>query len=303
MKKVFYNYFTFTSMKILSRLLLIVIFSINGHWMHCQNLVSEHLKPNFSSEISYTNTYWDNTRFDTINWKHATNTRHLQKMFIKYLVSFKGQRDSLIINNFETFLNIPYHTKESITFFYDLFEKYLFNPNSPIRSEKLFRAILTTIIHSSKVTELQKSRMFFLLKMINKNRVGQISTDFTYENANGSLHSLFQIKSSYILLHFSNTDCAACQKIYKEMIRSNIVQKMLAENNLKILTIELNEKTMPSSIYPNIKNWIFGKEVNNTIEDNSLFFIQALPSLYLLDKNKKILIKDGYLKDIESYLK
>lgn len=62
--------------------------------------------------------------------------------------------------------------------FTDLYDKYLYNPNSPILNEELYIPVLKYIINSSRVGEEDKMRPAFRLEMALKNREGNTATDF-----------------------------------------------------------------------------------------------------------------------------
>mgnify|MGYP002527024690 FL=1 len=48
--------------------------------------------------------------------------------------------------------------------------------------------------------------------------------------------------------------------------------------------------------------WINGYDKKQTIEQNNLYDLKAIPTLYLLDKDKTVLLKDVTTKEIEEYL-
>jgi len=40
------------------------------------------------------------------------------------------------------------------------------------------------------------------------------------------------------------------------------------------------------------KNWIHGRDENEYLYKNKVYDLYAIPTIYLLDKNKKVILKD-----------
>ena len=73
------------------------------------------------------------------------------------------------------------------------------------------------------------------------------------------------------------------------------VQKLLDEGRLAVLNVYIDEdleawrEYMP--VYP--KEWMNGYDASHIIREDILYCIRAIPSLYLLDADKRILLKDA----------
>ena len=48
--------------------------------------------------------------------------------------------------------------------------------------------------------------------------------------------------------------------------------------------------------------WINGYDKELTVLDRELYDLKAMPTLYLLDKDKKVLLKDAPVEQVEQYL-
>ncbi len=64
--------------------------------------------------------------------------------------------------------------------FMDLFDDYLFDPNSPCYNENIYAVYLQRMTKSNFLSEAEKSRLNFRLKLISRNRPGEEATSFTY---------------------------------------------------------------------------------------------------------------------------
>lgn len=50
------------------------------------------------------------------------------------------------------------------------------------------------------------------------------------------------------------------------------------------------------------KEWTNGYDKELVIKNKNLYDLRAIPTLYLLDKNKTVLLKDATLQKVEQYL-
>ena len=75
-----------------------------------------------------------------------------------------------------------------------LLEKYLYDPNSPMRSEELYIPVLRYLVASPQLDSLAKLRPRARLEMALKNRPGDTAADFAYvdlKGRSGRMHGLY----------------------------------------------------------------------------------------------------------------
>ena len=131
--------------------------------------------------------------------------------------------------------------------FGNLFEKYFYDPNSPFRNEEYYMPILEEIIESEVLSEADRSVYDFHYEMVMKNRVGDKGSNFNYTLASGQAHSLYNLKSEYTLLMFSNPGCSTCATVTQQILNSNEINNALALNSstrtmLTIQTLYIDEE-------------------------------------------------------------
>ncbi len=164
--------------------------------------------------------------------------------------------------------------------------KYLYDPNSPYRDEDIYGALLK---HIGGDTNLALSKLCAL------NAVGSKANDFVFEDSRGRQHRLYGVKAEWILLFFSNPGCHACKAIIDELGSSPAIENAQQEGRLKVVNIYIDEDIdawrayLPQ--YPS--KWICGFDSLLVLREDSLYHIRAIPSLYLLDKDKLVLLKDA----------
>lgn len=190
-------------------------------------------------------------------------------------------------------------------YFAGMAEKYLDEPNSPFRNEELYIPVLQNIVSWDRVDELNKLRPESQLQMALKNRVGDRAADFDFMLASGKTMSLNNINSDFIIIYFNNPDCAACAHETEFMRQSPVLNEMIADGKLKIVAIYPDKdltawrehaRQMPAT-------WLNGYDSSQAIRDSDLYDLRAIPSFYLLDRGKTVLVKDAATANvIERYL-
>ena len=118
-------------------------------------------------------------------------------------------------------------------YFAGLYEKYLYDANSPMRDESLYIYVLDAVLEAPVLDEVSKIRPAHLLELALKNREGDPAADFTYTLADGKKGTLYHIKADYLLLFFYNPDCHACKEVTDQLAASPIVTEWIKNDKLK----------------------------------------------------------------------
>lgn len=183
-------------------------------------------------------------------------------------------------------------------------EKYLYDPNSPARNEDLYLPFVSGMAASSLVPEEKKTAYAHDAKMCSLNRTGTKAADFIFSDKYGKSYSLYGIKAEYALLFFSNPGCQACKEIIDVLANEPEISGLVKDGRLAVLNIyidsDLKEWYEYMSIYP--EEWYNGYDPNSIIRDDVLYNVRAIPSLYLLDADKKVILKDAPQEKVFAYL-
>lgn len=173
-------------------------------------------------------------------------------------------------------------------------EKYFGDPNSPYRNEDIYIHLLQQKIRSKWCDSLQKEQYRSKLFLRMQNRPGSAANDFDYLTPSGVRKRMYAVKSDHVLLLFYNPECTACKELRTAMMVSSVIMKKVASGELKVLALYTDKdeglwldhlKEMPES-------WIHGMDDNEYLFKNNVYDLKAIPTLYLLDKNKNVLLKD-----------
>ncbi len=208
-------------------------------------------------------------------------------------------------NAFSALLHQPPAGDEAIATLKITIEKYreaestIGNPESELYDEEAFCGVIRQALEAGILGEADKMRSEFRLEMAAKNRPGTKAADFKFidrDSHRQSLHSLTSDKP--ILLIFYDPDCDHCVETIALLKDRNIssqatVAAIYAEDDR-----ERWESTAPS--LP--ADWTVGFALDPIQDDETYIFITS-PTLYLLDKDKKVILKDTDPDAVESMLK
>lgn len=190
-------------------------------------------------------------------------------------------------------------------YFAGLYEKYLYDANSPMRDESLYIYVLDAVLEAPVLDEVSKIRPAHLLELALKNREGDPAADFTYTLADGKKGTLYHIKADYLLLFFYNPDCHACKEVTDQLAASPIVTEWIKNDKLKVLAVYPDEdlEAWKSHISYMSASWINSYDSTVSLKNDEIYDLKAMPALYLLDKDKKVILKDVTFNQVENYLK
>jgi len=194
--------------------------------------------------------------------------------------------------------------KKSTLLFLGLAEKYLYHPNSPMRNAQLYEIFLELACASTVLDDTYKYRFKKQHELALKNKPGHKASDFIYTLKNGSASSLLQIKSKLLLLYFFNPECNECKIARGKMIQSEVIGQLEKKGVLRILSVypdqELSAWTRHYAELP--ASWINGYDKGSVVQKKAIYDLKAIPTLYLLDENKTVLLRDATVENIEKYL-
>ena len=239
--------------------------------------------------------YWND--FDFADTTHFSKPEVTEQALADYLYLL-GEVSADICREGISLLLDKALTADSTMFahFTGLLEHYLYEPNSPYRNDEAYIAVLEYITASLQISKTDKLRPAYQLKMIRKNRIGEWAADFTYTLKDGSQRALHGIRSEYTVLFFNNPDCEECRRIKAVLTELDVFVHNPAVTILSIYPdedVELWRRTP----YPD--SWINGY---GNADIDKRYDLRAIPSLYLLDREKRVILKNAPIEAIIDFL-
>ena len=185
-----------------------------------------------------------------------------------------------------------------------LLEKYLYDPNSPLRCEDAFHAVAARLSEDGRLGDAERDRYAHIARMSALNTAGTPAADFSFVDTKGRQHTLYGIRAERLLLVFGNPDCTACGQLTEALSADPVLAGQIRSGALKVVDIYIDEdiagwKARADS-YP--ADWINGCDPDGAIRSDRLYNVRAIPSLYLLDADKTVLLKDVPQERLLDYL-
>ena len=181
----------------------------------------------------------------------------------------------------------------------DLISRYLYDPNSPVRNEDAYWPFAEGLSKSSFVPKERKNGYAFEARMCALNATLTPAADFRFTDQKGRTRSLYSVKAPLTLLFFSNPGCPACKEIMG-VLTEPAISEMVSRGDLAVVNVYIDEELDKWREYVREypSSWYTGYDKELIIRSDLLYNVRAIPSLYLLDKDKKVLLKDAPVEKV-----
>ena len=182
-----------------------------------------------------------------------------------------------------------------LNYFWETLYRYWHDPNSPMKNEDMFILLCKGMEQTPQVGEYLMARAAYFRKMAEKNRTGMKAADFVYTLASGKQGRLHGIKADYTLVFFYDPDCETCSEIKQMMKASQLLAGMIGNGQMKVLTIypDTDIELWKDRLHEMSDNWINGYDKGQVLTLEQRYDLSSIPSFYLLDKDKKVVLKDA----------
>ena len=189
---------------------------------------------------------------------------------------------------------------------FDFLEHEFGNVKSLYRDEQLYVAMLKDILKLADMEETRKKFYEYELNLITKNQPGEQAVNFNILLSNGDTTNLYAIDAELLLIYFQNPDCPTCGEFREKMKNMESLYHALSSGKLKILTVYFEENEELWRNYLKTKaftNWVHGWNYDLEISEKHLYDVRIIPTIMVLDKNKKVIKKDIFPNELEDWLK
>lgn len=204
--------------------------------------------------------YWDN--FDFSDTLQLYNDNIVEQGFVNYIDLLPHLNKSAASKSVSAFAKKAFSSRESKSKFESLIEHYFDDPQSPMRNDIIYLLFLRNMKESSLFDEVEKEKIDFQIKSHDKNLPGNTALNFSFMGKDGKQHQLIDYKQEKVILYFYDPECENCHRTWAW----------------------LSQQTIPQE-YQIVK-----VHANDTISE--LYSLQAMPTIYLLDKGNRVVLKD-----------
>lgn len=221
------------------------------------------------------------------------------KLLLDYLYLLKQQDDN--VKSIESFISLA--AKSENTFGTILFwlDNILYDSSSSHYDEKLYLKLMNAVM-ASDADSVMKLIPAERINILQKNQIGQKANDFVFVDKTGLQRRLYEIDAPILLLIFNNPDCSLCHQAEELITINEVIHRLCKTNNLIIVAITPDSDYDDWMQYQYPEKWIVGYDKEKVIYSQRLYDIQRLPCLYLLDRHKKVLLKEADYERVHKYL-
>ena len=110
------------------------------------------------------------------------------------------------------------------------------------------------------------------------------------------------LKAEYTLLCFYDPSCDECGRVKGRLAASPAVCGMVGEGRLAVLSVNVagDSGAWRDAAVP--EGWTDGCDVGERLVRGAVYDLKAMPTLYLLDREKRVLLKDTSVGRLEAKL-
>ena len=182
-----------------------------------------------------------------------------------------------------------------MNYIWKTFFRYWYEPNSPLKNEDMFILFCKGVEQTPQVGITLTEKAKHLRRMAEKNRVGQPAADFVYTLASGKQGTLYGLKAEYTLVFFYDPDCETCSNIKQSMKQAAWLKEKVAAGVVKVLTIypDADIALWRNRLNEMAGEWVNGYDKGQVLTMEQRYDLSSIPSFYLLDKDKKVVLKDA----------
>lgn len=187
--------------------------------------------------------------------------------------------------------------------FWDKIDHYAYHPNSPLRNDEFSLILFQELVKIPHIKESYKVRYNLIINNLKKNRSGYLANDFIINDDLGNKISLYDINSPLLVVIFYDPSCHTCQDIIRQLGGSQILSNLIQQKKVNVLSVNVMPSDSMSTLVKEIPNeWIKGTDHSQSVINKELYNILAYPTIYILDQDKKVILKDADLKQTILFL-
>ena len=243
----------------------------------------------------YARNWWRDFDFADTAQVTLTDTAYMVRLFADWATVLERVPRETGAECVEQVMDWASANKKTFEWFVMAAREVLADPNSALRDDELYIPVLRARIASPFTDEATRERCSYRLGILSQNRLGHKANNIRYTLADGFEGTLYGIKAEYTLVFINNPGCEMCRTVREEISASALLSGYIASGRLKVLAIypdqDLDEWLRYRNEMPS--GWINGYDRECVMRTDGTYNLAAIPSLYLLDKDKTVLVKDA----------
>lgn len=239
--------------------------------------------------------FWDGLDFsDTVV---SRDTRLIEQSFADYTSLFPVVNDSTarLQSAVDRLVRASEDDSIAAAGLRDIAEIYLYDVVSPMHNDDYYRFYLNSFIKSGALDDGMRLRYEYQLEEIDKNRVGETAADFGLVAKDGSETTLARevAGAPLTVLMFYNPFCSECHDISSAMAADPALAKAVAAGRLQLIAVIADGAWSDNASAVPLDGPIreFAAK-DNCVEDEQLYSIRLIPTLYVIGSDMKVVMRD-----------
>lgn len=141
------------------------------------------------------------------------------------------------------------------------------------------------------------------LRLLKMNEVGTKAANLTLYSIDNTLYKISDFSKKYNILYFFDPDCHTCQETTPKLYQ--LYQQYQTRNDIEFYAIYVeNDKNLwKTYIAEKNLNWINLWDAKKNQKIDSKYDISLLPSIYVIDQNQTVILRDIDINELTRFLK
>ena len=239
--------------------------------------------------------FWDG--LDFADTTMSRDTRLIEQSFADYTSLFPVVNDSTarLQSAVDRLVRASEADSVAAAGLREIAEIYLYDVVSPMHNDDYYRFYLNSFINSDGLDDGMRLRYEYQLEEIDKNRVGEKATDFGLVAKDGNETTLSRevAGAPLTVVMFYNPFCSECHDISSAMADDPAVAKAVAAGRLQLIAVIADGAWSDNASAVPLDGPIreFAAK-DNCVEEEQLYSIRLIPTLYVLDSEMKVVMRD-----------
>lgn len=233
--------------------------------------------------------FWDRLDFaDTIR---SLDSELIDGAFSYYATILHRTPDSVRTASVDNLLSRAASVPSAYMFMLETARAHLYSPDSPVFSEDIYLAVLDFVFARGDDSDIDR----MIRDDIMRNRPGTPAADFTFATADGGTSSALDSEGRCrTLLVFYDPDCDTCHHLIDRLRKNAALQTAVGASDLRVVLVYIGDNRdlwlRDAASLPD--DWTIGIDDCGTVEESDLYIIRNVPSIYLIDRDGTILLKE-----------
>jgi thiol-disulfide isomerase/thioredoxin len=249
--------------------------------------------------------YYKNHYLDNINWsdQRLIYTPVMEKKIKEYFIKFVQKKPDSITEAIDTIINKT-NNQEVYRFLTEmLFDKYEQNKHKSL-DEYAYLHLVKQYYLGGKTPWMNDEQISILEDEYNRiwpASIGQVAPSISLPDKDDQIVHLNNIRSAYTLVFFWDYECTHCKRILQELVSLESKYRYL---DIKVMSVFTGEDMDVWKAYLAKKipqAWENTYQKGQEIKPISVYNVNSIPSIYLLDANKVILNKNVTVSELDGY--